>query len=156
MKPFYFSLTIVFVNPYISQYTTTTVMYLPPSQEMAVLSSTTACAAITSHTTSSSNVNSTGMGSTTTAAGTSTSAFHDAPHSSSLADKIHGLTEKLQALGHHRTDSEASGGRMRTGIPCHLSSLVKWASDVGCFLGCWCGVRLGCGWVEKNILEKCL
>ncbi|XP_031786826.1 diacylglycerol kinase 1 isoform X5 [Nasonia vitripennis] len=75
-------------------------------KEMAVLSSTTACAAITSHTTSSSNVNSTGMGSG--AAGGAES------HGSSLADKIHGLTEKLQALGHHRTDSEASS-RMRTG-----------------------------------------
>ena len=71
---------------------------------MAVLSSTTACAAITSHTTSTSNVNSTGL-----PGGTSTES-----HGSSFADKIHGLTEKLQALGHHRTDSEASG-RTRTG-----------------------------------------
>ncbi|XP_012274153.1 diacylglycerol kinase 1 isoform X1 [Orussus abietinus] len=74
-------------------------------KEMAVLSSTTACAAITSHTTSSSNVNSTGL------LGGGTSESHGG---SSLADKIHGLTEKLQALGHHRTDSEASG-RARTG-----------------------------------------
>lgn len=71
---------------------------------MAVLSSTTACAAITSHTTSNSNVNSTGL-----PGGTSTDG-----HGSSLADKIHGLTEKLQALGHHRTESEAST-RARTG-----------------------------------------
>ncbi|XP_033219485.1 diacylglycerol kinase 1 isoform X2 [Belonocnema kinseyi] len=72
--------------------------------KMAVLSSTTACAAITSHTTSSSNVNSTGL-----PGGTSTES-----HGSSFADKIHGLTEKLQALGHHRTDSEASA-KARTG-----------------------------------------
>ncbi|XP_043593768.1 diacylglycerol kinase 1 isoform X2 [Bombus pyrosoma] len=65
---------------------------------MAVLSSTTACAAITSHTTSSSNVNNTGLPGGTSSEG----------HTSSLADKIHGLTEKLQALGHHRTESEAS------------------------------------------------
>ncbi|XP_061943249.1 diacylglycerol kinase 1 isoform X3 [Apis cerana] len=68
-------------------------------KEMAVLSSTTACAAITSHTTSSSNVNSTGLPGGTSSEG---------GHGSSLADKIHGLTEKLQALGHHRTDSEVS------------------------------------------------
>lgn len=74
-------------------------------KEMAVLSSTTACAAITSHTTSSSNVNSTGL-----PCGTST----ESHGGSSLADKIHGLTEKLQALGHHRTESEAST-RARTG-----------------------------------------
>jgi len=71
------------------------------SQEMAVLSSTTACAAITSHTTSSSNINSTG--------GTSV----ESHGGSTLADKIHGITEKLQALGHHRTESELS--RTRTG-----------------------------------------
>lgn len=70
---------------------------------MAVLSSTTACAAITSHTTSTSNVNSTGL-----PGGTSIES-----HGSSFADKIHGLTEKLQALGHHRNDSEIS--RTRTG-----------------------------------------
>ncbi|XP_043499714.1 diacylglycerol kinase 1 isoform X2 [Polistes fuscatus] len=74
-------------------------------KEMAVLSSTTACAAITSHTTSSSNVNSTGL-----PGGTSTDSHVG---SSSLVDKIHGLTEKLQALGHHRTESEASS-RTRT------------------------------------------
>lgn len=74
------------------------------SQEMAVLSSTTACAAITSHTTSSSNVNSTGV-----PGGTST----ESHIGSSLADKIHGITEKLQALGHHRTESEIS--KTRTG-----------------------------------------
>lgn len=70
-----------------------------------MLSSTTACAAITSHTTSSSNVNSTGLPGGTSSEG---------GHGSSLADKIHGLTEKLQALGHHRTDSEVST-RARTG-----------------------------------------
>lgn len=71
---------------------------------MAVLSSTTACAAITSHTTSSSNVNSTGV-----PGGAST----ESHVGSSLAEKIHGITEKLQALGHHRTESEVS--RTRTG-----------------------------------------
>ncbi|XP_018314087.1 diacylglycerol kinase 1 [Mycetomoellerius zeteki] len=71
---------------------------------MAVLSSTTACAAITSHTTSSSNVNSTGV-----PGGAST----EGHVGSSLADKIHGITEKLQALGHHRTESEIS--RTKTG-----------------------------------------
>lgn len=79
-------------------------------QEMAVLSSTTACAAITSHTTSSSNVNSTGL------PGAGSSESHGV---SSLADKIHGLTEKLQAL-HHRSDSETSS-RARTGIAAHYS-----------------------------------
>ncbi|XP_026829273.1 diacylglycerol kinase 1 isoform X3 [Ooceraea biroi] len=73
-------------------------------KEMAVLSSTTACAAITSHTTSSSNVNSTGVPGGTSA---------DSHGGSSLADKIHGITEKLQALGHHRTESEIS--KTRTG-----------------------------------------
>ncbi|XP_018354385.1 PREDICTED: diacylglycerol kinase 1 isoform X2 [Trachymyrmex septentrionalis] len=68
-------------------------------KEMAVLSSTTACAAITSHTTSSSNVNSTGV-----PGGTST----EGHVGSSLADKIHGITEKLQALGHHRAESEVA------------------------------------------------
>ncbi|XP_044020494.1 diacylglycerol kinase 1 isoform X2 [Aphidius gifuensis] len=71
-------------------------------KEMAALSSTTACAAITSHTTSSTNVNSTCPSMSTES------------HSSSLADKIHGLTEKIQALGHHRNDSELSA-RNRTG-----------------------------------------
>lgn len=71
---------------------------------MAVLSSTTACAAITSHTTSSSNVNSTGVPGGTSA---------ESHGGSTLADKIHGITEKLQALGHHRTESEIS--RTRTG-----------------------------------------
>ncbi|KAK0169460.1 hypothetical protein PV328_012019, partial [Microctonus aethiopoides] len=75
-------------------------------KEMAVLSSTTACAPITSHT-SSGNVNSTGLG-----AGVST----ESSHGSSLADKIHGLTEKIQALGHHRTDNSAEAlARSRTG-----------------------------------------
>ncbi|XP_011632174.1 diacylglycerol kinase 1 isoform X1 [Pogonomyrmex barbatus] len=73
-------------------------------KEMAVISSTTACAAITSHTTSSSNVNSTGG-----PGGAST----ESHGGSSLADKIHGITEKLQALGHHRTESEIS--KTRTG-----------------------------------------
>lgn len=72
-------------------------------KEMAALSSTTACAAITSHTTSSTNVNSTCPSMSTES------------HSSSLADKIHGLTEKIQALGHHRNDSELSA-RNRTGF----------------------------------------
>lgn len=83
------------------------------SQEMAVISSTTACAAITSHTTSSSNVNSTsGM-----TGGGAAAESHGG--GSTLADKIHGITEKLQALGHHRTESEVS--RTRTGkiyTPC--------------------------------------
>lgn len=73
---------------------------------MAVLSSTTACAVITSHTTSNSNVNSTGL--------TSSGVQESHGGGSSLVDKIHGLTEKLQALGHHRSDSETSG-RARTG-----------------------------------------
>lgn len=71
---------------------------------MAALSSTTACAAITSHTTSSTNVNS------TCPSGMSI----ESSHSSSLADKIHGLTEKIQALGHYRNESEMSA-RNRTG-----------------------------------------
>ncbi|XP_014468205.1 PREDICTED: diacylglycerol kinase 1 isoform X2 [Dinoponera quadriceps] len=73
-------------------------------KEMAVLSSTTACAAITSHTTSSSNVNSTGIPVAGIAAESHSSG-------SSLADKIHGITEKLQALSHHRTESEVSKTR---------------------------------------------
>lgn len=75
------------------------------SQEIAVLSSTTACAPITSHTTSSGNVNS-----AVVLGGTTASESHGG---SSLADKLHGITEKLQALGHHRAESEVS--RTRTG-----------------------------------------
>ena len=78
------------------------------------MSSTAACAPITSHTTSSSNVNSTGLpGVATDSHGGGSSGTGGG--GSSLADKIHGLTEKIQALGHHRTDSEASA-RPRTGI----------------------------------------
>ncbi|XP_020286623.1 diacylglycerol kinase 1 isoform X2 [Pseudomyrmex gracilis] len=74
-------------------------------KEMAVLSSTTACAAITSHTTSSSNVNS-----AVVTGGTSVESHSSG---STLADKIHGITEKLQALSHHKTESEIS--KTRTG-----------------------------------------
>ncbi|XP_046410513.1 diacylglycerol kinase 1 isoform X2 [Neodiprion fabricii] len=77
-------------------------------KEMAVLSSTTACAVITSHTTSNTNVNSTGL----TGSGGGASESHCG--GSSFVDKFHGLTEKLQALGHHRSDSETSA-RARTG-----------------------------------------
>ncbi|CAB0034181.1 unnamed protein product [Trichogramma brassicae] len=76
---------------------------------------------ITSHTTSSSNVNSTGL------------TQGSESHGSSFADKIHGLTEKLQALGHHRTDSEASG-RPRTGTICHLSDFFFAHSPTRFFL----------------------
>jgi diacylglycerol kinase (ATP) len=85
------------------------------SQEMAVLSSATACAPITSHTTtlgSVPNIATCVIDQTTVMTGQQTPA-HDRP-ANKLAEKLHGLTEKLHSLGHHRTDSDASG-RTRTG-----------------------------------------
>jgi hypothetical protein len=43
---------------------------------------------------------------------------HDKP-SNKLAEKLHGLTEKLHSLGHHRSDSDTST-RTRTGTTKHL------------------------------------
>ncbi|XP_077282356.1 diacyl glycerol kinase 1 isoform X2 [Temnothorax americanus] len=100
-------------------------------KEMAVLTSTTACAAITSHTTSSSNVNSTGV-----PGGTST----ESHVGSSLADKIHGITEKLQALGHHKTESEASRTRtemrhlVRKQSTIDVQSVKVSLKDIVCYL----------------------
>ncbi|GLV39634.1 Diacyl glycerol kinase [Carabus blaptoides fortunei] len=77
-------------------------------KEMAVLSSTTACAPITSHTKGSTpNVNACG------------DAAHEKQSSSGgygglIAEKFHGLTEKLHSFGHHRSDSDTST-RARTG-----------------------------------------
>ncbi|XP_011265735.1 diacylglycerol kinase 1 isoform X2 [Camponotus floridanus] len=99
-------------------------------KEMAVLSSTTACAAITSHTTSSSNVNSTGVPGGTSAE----------THGSTLADKIHGITEKLQALGHHRTESEVSKTRtemrhlVRKQSTIDVQSVKVSLKDIVCYL----------------------
>ncbi|XP_025161413.1 diacylglycerol kinase 1 isoform X2 [Harpegnathos saltator] len=103
-------------------------------KEMAALSSTTACAAITSHTTSSSNVNSTG-GAAAAAAAESYSGG-----GSSLADKIHGITEKLQALSHHRSESEASRTRaemrhlVRKQSTIDVHSVKVSLKDIVCYL----------------------
>ncbi|XP_072752941.1 diacylglycerol kinase 1 isoform X3 [Anoplolepis gracilipes] len=100
-------------------------------KEMAVLSSTTACAAITSHTTSSSNVNSTGVPGGTSA---------ETHGGSTLADKIHGITEKLQALGHHRTESEVSRTRtemrhlVRKQSTIDVQSVKVSLKDIVCYL----------------------
>jgi hypothetical protein len=80
-----------------------------------VLSSATACAPITSHTTtlgSVPNIATCVIDQTTVMTGQQTPA-HDRP-ANKLAEKLHGLTEKLHSLGHHRTDSDTSG-RTRTG-----------------------------------------
>lgn len=68
-----------------------------------MLSSSTACAAITAHNKGSvPNVHAVqeqeGKGG----------------YTGMIAEKIHGLTEKLHSLGHHRSDSDASN-RARTG-----------------------------------------
>jgi hypothetical protein len=88
-------------------------------QEMAVLSSATACAPITSHTTTPGSVPNIATCVIDQAAlltgssiGQQTPA-HDRP-ANKLAEKLHGLTEKLHSLGHHRTDSDSST-RTRTG-----------------------------------------
>jgi hypothetical protein len=88
-------------------------------QEMAVLSSTTACAPITSHTTtpgSVPNIATCVIDQATVNTGSATgqqTPAHDKP-ANRLAEKLHGLTEKLHSLGHYRTDSDTST-RTRTG-----------------------------------------
>ncbi|CAG0904577.1 unnamed protein product [Darwinula stevensoni] len=75
-------------------------------QEMAVMSSATACAAITSHHASISNLQAPDPASLT----------GSSQHVGSiLAEKLHGFTEKLQHLGHHRSDSDGSSRTSRTG-----------------------------------------
>ncbi|XP_068225402.1 diacylglycerol kinase 1 isoform X4 [Palaemon carinicauda] len=83
-------------------------------KEMAVMSSATACAPITSHNTSGgsiSNIATCAVGDSLTGGGGTGSS---AGGCGSLADKLHGLTEKFSSLGHNRSDSEASS-RTRTG-----------------------------------------
>lgn len=98
-------------------------------KEMAVLSSNTAFAPITSHSKgmtwsymknsekikisllgSTPNVNACG-----TAALTQEITEKSNTYSGMIAEKIHGLTEKLHSFGHHRSDSDTSS-RIRTGI----------------------------------------
>ncbi|XP_068225401.1 diacylglycerol kinase beta isoform X3 [Palaemon carinicauda] len=84
-------------------------------KEMAVMSSATACAPITSHNTSGgsiSNIATCAVGDSLTGGGGTGSS---AGGCGSLADKLHGLTEKFSSLGHNRSDSEASS-RTRTGM----------------------------------------
>ncbi|XP_044739831.1 diacylglycerol kinase 1-like [Chrysoperla carnea] len=79
-------------------------------KEMAVLSSNTAFAPITSHSKGSTpNVNACG-----TAALTQEITEKSNTYSGMIAEKIHGLTEKLHSFGHHRSDSDTSS-RIRTG-----------------------------------------
>ncbi|XP_066989489.1 diacylglycerol kinase 1 isoform X2 [Macrobrachium rosenbergii] len=83
-------------------------------KEMAVMSSATACAPITSHNTSGgsiSNLATCAVGESLSGGGGTGSS---AGGGGSLADKLHGLTEKFSSLGHNRSDSEASS-RTRTG-----------------------------------------
>ena len=90
---------------------------------MAVLSSTTACAPITSHTTtpgSVPNIATCVIDQATVNTGSATgqqTPAHDKP-ANKLAEKLHGLTEKLHSLGHYRTDSDTST-RTRTGRAQH-------------------------------------
>ncbi|PSN42095.1 Diacylglycerol kinase 1 [Blattella germanica] len=88
-------------------------------KEMAVLSSATACAPITSHTTtpgSVPNIATCVIDQATVNTGCATghqTPAHEKP-TNKLAEKLHGLTEKLHSLGHHRSDSDTST-RTRTG-----------------------------------------
>jgi hypothetical protein len=94
-------------------------------QEMAVLSSATACAPITSHTTtpgSVPNIATCVIDQATVNTGSATgqqTPAHEKP-TNKLAEKFHGLTEKLHSLGHHRSDSDTST-RTRTGTTEHIS-----------------------------------
>ncbi|XP_065166588.1 diacylglycerol kinase 1 isoform X4 [Atheta coriaria] len=84
-------------------------------KEMAVLSSTTACAAITSHnknrTGSTPNVYSCCEPVDTSKIYVSTEKV--ATYGEMIAEKFHGFSEKL--LGHHRSDSDTSAARAKTG-----------------------------------------
>ncbi|KAK7065337.1 Diacylglycerol kinase N-terminus [Halocaridina rubra] len=83
-------------------------------KEMAVMSSATACAPITSHNTSGgsiTNLASCAVGETISSGGVGGGSSGGG---GSLAEKLHGLTEKFSSLGHNRSDSETSS-RTRTG-----------------------------------------
>ncbi|MPC47927.1 Diacylglycerol kinase 1 [Portunus trituberculatus] len=75
---------------------------------MAVMSSATACAPITSHNTSGGSI------SNLASCAMTESVSAKSEGGGGLAEKLHGLTEKLSSLGHNRSDSEASS-RTRTG-----------------------------------------
>ena len=114
------------VNKYIISYHISRTCLLSVAgcfQEMAVLSSTTACAPITSHTTtpgSVPNIATCVIDQATVNTGSATgqqTPAHEKP-ANKLAEKLHGLTEKLHSLGHYRTDSDTST-RTRTGRPYH-------------------------------------
>ncbi|KAJ8872303.1 hypothetical protein PR048_025907 [Dryococelus australis] len=77
---------------------------------MAMLSSTAACAAITSHTRAPGSV----PNIATCGVDQSLGAPSVERPTSRFAEKLHGFTEKLHALGHHRSDSDTST-RCRTG-----------------------------------------
>ncbi|KAK8386847.1 hypothetical protein O3P69_017939 [Scylla paramamosain] len=77
-------------------------------KEMAVMSSATACAPITSHNTSGGSI------SNLASCAMTENVSAKSEGGGGLAEKLHGLTEKLSSLGHNRSDSEASS-RTRTG-----------------------------------------
>ncbi|ROT84294.1 putative diacylglycerol kinase 1 [Penaeus vannamei] len=79
-------------------------------KEMAVMSSATACAPITSHNTSGGSISNLA----TCSVGEAMSGGSGGGGGGTLAEKLHGLTEKFSSLGHNRSDSEASS-RTRTG-----------------------------------------
>ncbi|XP_067004259.1 diacylglycerol kinase 1 [Anabrus simplex] len=81
-------------------------------KEMAVLSSTTACAPITSHTTTPGSVPNIATCVIDKDTGQQTPSAEKPTNK--LAERLHGLTEKLHSLGHHRSDSDTST-RTRTG-----------------------------------------
>lgn len=81
-------------------------------QEMAVMSSATACAPITSHNTSGGSISN--LATCTVSESVAVSGKSEGA-GASLAEKLHGLTEKFSSLSHNRSDSEVSS-RNRTGM----------------------------------------
>ena len=73
------------------------------------MSSATACAPITSHNTSGGSI------SNLASCAMTENVSAKSEGGGGLAEKLHGLTEKLSSLGHNRSDSEASS-RTRTGM----------------------------------------
>lgn len=69
--------------------------------KMAAVTSTTACAPITSHTT-------TGGGGSLPELGKEVHPPKEEKHTSLLAEKLHGFTEKLHSLGHYRCESDCN------------------------------------------------
>ena len=93
-------------------------------QDMAMLSSATACAPITAHNTTGSVTNLVAFSATdgtTSPVGATSAPFPggsgEPPRHNhhGLAERFHGLTERIGSLGHSRTESDVSN-RTRTGI----------------------------------------